>query len=186
MPKRLYAVGQHCAEASCDRQATTKGYCNAHHLQSKRVGRTQPLREKLRPVIGDRILCSTCKRFRPQSEFGKRKSGYTRASCRSCVRDYQTDSSYGAGAAQWKRQRFAEQGGRCHLCGTTDGDRTGWCLDHNHETDKWRSVICRPCNIVLGYVEKGWHAWAFVETLNTSDDYGDRVATVRSIHAGAT
>ena len=74
-------------------------------------------------------------------------------------------------------------GYRCHLCNTTDGDSSGWCLDHDHETMKWRSVICKPCNTVLGYVEQGWNAWAFVKTLRSSDGYGDRLATVRSTHA---
>ena len=58
-----------------------------------------------------------------------------------------------------------------------------WLKHHDHETMKWRSVICKPCNTVLGYVEQGWNAWAFVKTLRSSDGYGDRLATVRSTHA---
>lgn len=50
-----------------------------------------------------------------------------------------------------------EQGGGCAICLDTlpdllvyEGRRRGYAIDHNHETGKFRGVLCLPCNSMLG------------------------------------
>lgn len=43
------------------------------------------------------------------------------------------------------------QGGRCPLCGDTFADH--WrsaCVDHDHATQRFRAILCRRCNAMLG------------------------------------
>ena len=46
---------------------------------------------------------------------------------------------------------FAAQGEVCAICGS-DTPRTtrGWHTDHDHETGRFRGVLCQPCNSLLG------------------------------------
>lgn len=44
-------------------------------------------------------------------------------------------------------QIFQAQGGKCAICETTDpGHRTGWNLDHCHQSSRVRFVLCSACN----------------------------------------
>ena len=53
-----------------------------------------------------------------------------------------------------------EQHGGCALCGATDSGRNKdgsprrLNVDHNHETGAVRGLLCRHCNILVGYLEK--------------------------------
>lgn len=50
-------------------------------------------------------------------------------------------------------QMLLQQGGKCAICTNTFGDQKP-NVDHCHTTGKVRGLLCSPCNIVLGYVEK--------------------------------
>jgi hypothetical protein len=55
---------------------------------------------------------------------------------------------------------FEEQGRKCAVCGSKRPNRrTGrppkefkWCIDHDHETEAVRGIVCYPCNTALGLV----------------------------------
>jgi hypothetical protein len=40
----------------------------------------------------------------------------------------------------------AAQGGRCAVC----GDQRPLVIDHNHDTDEVRALLCSPCNTAIG------------------------------------
>jgi hypothetical protein len=50
-------------------------------------------------------------------------------------------------------QMLIKQEGKCAICGTLFGD-TKPNIDHCHKQGMVRGLLCSPCNIVLGYVEK--------------------------------
>ncbi len=52
-------------------------------------------------------------------------------------------------------QMFTEQNGICAICGEKEvfrvnGEITSLVIDHNHETDEIRGLLCRACNLGLG------------------------------------
>lgn len=48
-----------------------------------------------------------------------------------------------------------EQGSRCAICGTDNPGRKSknnhWFIDHCHETNKIRGLLCHKCNLGLGH-----------------------------------
>lgn len=48
---------------------------------------------------------------------------------------------------------FTDQGGVCAICGTSPGKKK-LAIDHNHETDKVRGLLCMSCNIALGHTDE--------------------------------
>jgi len=54
-------------------------------------------------------------------------------------------------AMEQYRQMVAAQGGRCALCSSAETGRAeGWYVDHDHETDQIRGLLCLTCNSGLG------------------------------------
>jgi hypothetical protein len=51
-------------------------------------------------------------------------------------------------------QILAEQGGRCRICGTDDPGGKGWCIDHCHQSEQVRALMCSGCNMALGYARE--------------------------------
>lgn len=47
------------------------------------------------------------------------------------------------------QRKFAEQGGLCDMC----RQEALSCVDHDHESSRVRGLLCRRCNLYLGYIE---------------------------------
>lgn len=45
---------------------------------------------------------------------------------------------------------LAEQGGRCAICGQAPPIDKNLDVDHNHQTEENRGLLCRDCNLGLG------------------------------------
>lgn len=61
------------------------------------------------------------------------------------------ESRYGLTTGDFKRM-FTEQCGVCAICSGT-GDKMGLCIDHDHTTKEVRRLLCRTCNLALGYLK---------------------------------
>lgn len=46
------------------------------------------------------------------------------------------------------RALWEEQRGRCAICGKND---VALCIDHDHDTDRVRGLLCSSCNMGLGH-----------------------------------
>lgn len=110
--------------------------------------------------------CSKCKRVLPVACFSKKANDADlyRSSCKECLNRMRAE-------ANWKtilkrheltagdyQAMFDAQGGRCCICRSNrfDAGRKGHSpyrflrIDHCHETDKVRGLLCDKCNLGLG------------------------------------
>lgn len=101
--------------------------------------------------------------------------------CRSCGRDFlplslshkfcdREDCTRGSKSEQERRYRYKrkwglsieefeamikKQDGKCAICSTNvpGGAHNVWHIDHDHETDEIRGLLCSKCNIGLGHFQ---------------------------------
>jgi hypothetical protein len=64
-------------------------------------------------------------------------------------RKYWLKDAYGISVNDYE-WLFILQGGRCATCQTSDFKPH---VDHDHKTGKVRGLLCRTCNLALGYIE---------------------------------
>jgi Autographiviridae endonuclease VII len=64
-------------------------------------------------------------------------------------RQYQLKRQYGLSLDDFAALLSA-QGNRCAICRTDDaGGRGDWHVDHDHETERVRGLLCHRCNVAL-------------------------------------
>lgn len=69
-------------------------------------------------------------------------------------------------SAEDKISMLSIQGNLCAICGTDKPNTaTGWHIDHCHETNKVRGILCQQCNNMLG------NAKECIETLEKAIKY---------------
>ena len=102
--------------------------------------------------------CSTCNTDKPLTEFHKRtyKSGKEglQHNCKTCAtllrkKYYKPHSKikYQLGLS-WDQVTEITSPGKCAACGSTDR----LCIDHDHQTNEVRGLLCHNCNTALGLV----------------------------------
>lgn len=49
-----------------------------------------------------------------------------------------------------------DQKHKCYICGkkAEDKEGKGLCVDHSHETNNVRGLLCKPCNTMLGVIKE--------------------------------
>lgn len=106
-------------------------------------------------------LCCNCRRTQVSENFGNdktRKDGKSRE-CKSCAAERSRQWRQKHGNMRRKRLRaqynmsvqdyeemFARQGGGCWICGAVPGDGKHLDIDHDHQTNKVRGLLCNRCN----------------------------------------
>lgn len=117
------------------------------------------------------IRCQTCKVERDESLYVHKQSGKTTSNCEKCRnnvmrsklkrdgafydnnrRNSNFKAMYGITLEEYDRM-FAEQDGKCSICGNTHSTIEGkkLAVDHDHKTNKVRALLCSGCNQGLGY-----------------------------------
>lgn len=61
------------------------------------------------------------------------------------------DLKFGISTEKYE-EMLKEQGGVCEICGKLPGTKR-LAVDHNHETNQIRGLLCGPCNTLLSHVE---------------------------------
>ena len=130
--------------------------------------------------------CRDCGEVKPLDEFNKdakAKDG-RRAYCKPChsarsmswekanpekraksVRRHNLKRRYGITVEQFD-ELFAKQGGRCACCGAPEPGGTGWQVDHCHDSNELRGILCHSCNVGIGHlgdnVDGVWQAMLYL------------------------
>lgn len=114
--------------------------------------------------------CRLCGEVKPLAEFYPRDSAgrLRRNECSDChkalvngrydperQRSYALQRLYGITVQEYD-QMLQDQGGGCAICGALDAATTrhGTArlhIDHCHETNRVRGLLCSPCNLAIGH-----------------------------------
>jgi hypothetical protein len=121
--------------------------------------------------------CTGCSRTLPLEAFGRnrRLPGGRQYQCKDCLRRYTVrwyharkaeDSAwYEAFLAEAKRRKLARTlrhydvsretydalyRAGCGICGDPPNGRSRYAFDHDHETGKFRGLLCSRCNLGIG------------------------------------
>lgn len=105
--------------------------------------------------------CAKCNKQKELTEFykhGPAKDGY-RSYCKECCLEYrnsigkakQLKKRYGISIDDYNKM-YESQEGFCSICGIHQSDlKVSLAVDHNHDTNKVRSLLCVNCNRGLGF-----------------------------------
>ena len=70
---------------------------------------------------------------------------------------------------------FAGQDFKCGICGTKKSGGMGWHVDHCHDTNQVRGILCCKCNIGGGYYNHDplvlWRAAEYFKKFSSSKSY---------------
>src|ERR1700687_3476995 len=86
------------------------------------------------------------------------------------VAQYMRTTRYGLTQKAYDEMRVSQLWG-CAICGVNEevsgGPHSKLNIDHDHETGEVRGLLCKSCNIGLGYFEKSkgllWRALIYAE-----------------------
>lgn len=150
-----------CPSQGCENLTSIKGLCVRCYYQVKAGREPGPKREKL-CQCGSRALqkgeCGSCyskRRYRERNaqSSAAKPSPKTPENLRLIDRHRRTGVS--VPMVHWLREK---QGGKCAICcvvmevGTNNGNTE--CSDHRHIDGRPRGLLCKACNISLGWYER--------------------------------
>jgi len=103
-----------------------------------------------------KIRCSTCEEVKDEEEFYVEITSYLgrKRSCKACYVNMNRENKYGISAKDYDKI-LKEQGGTCanKACDYgLDDDHTLY-VDHCHETNVVRGLLCHWCNTAEGYLK---------------------------------
>ena len=115
------------------------------------------VKNRLKEIASGEWQCSDCKVKKPFSDFFCAPTcigGYSRQ-CRQCNRSKYQIRKYKVTEKRYN-QMLLEQDYKCACCGKsikeriTGQGRKSICVDHDHETEQVRGLICGLCNSGIG------------------------------------
>lgn len=114
-------------------------------------------------------ICKTCGVDKDVGEYQKdaTKKDHLRPYCKECtskrrkqllsketIRQRNLEKSFGKGALDVYKKLFEEQGGICAICSSPENGRySHLSIDHDHNTNKIRGLLCNNCNRGLGLLK---------------------------------
>ena len=101
--------------------------------------------------------CTRCGELKLDDEFYKTgRAGKRHGACKPCFRRVKTITKFGLTEEQYV-EMHDRQDHCCAICGSKEhGGRsavTSFMIDHCHETNTVRGLLCHSCNIMLGHAK---------------------------------
>ena len=108
----------------------------------------------------DTKYCIKCKKIKPLFEFGfsAKDRKFAQSSCLECRKEREKEGrkerrilyDYGISLQTYDKM-LEKQGGGCMICGVKiPGGKGRFHVDHDHQTNKIRGLLCCHCNRLLG------------------------------------
>ena len=104
--------------------------------------------------------CSTCNKIKEEKDFPKGTRGYLCKDCKNKIAREKYDPKkqrvklymrrYGITVDDYNEMHIA-QDGKCAICKKKKTIKDYFYVDHCHETNKVRGLLCMRCNSGLGY-----------------------------------
>ena len=111
-------------------------------------------------------VCSTCKYILGTDSFhaDRKRGDGLQGTCKPCRSKYMAKywvkaptlrrryglAQYGLTPEDYERM-LESQGGVCAICGTNPKPERHLCVDHDHETNSVRALLCIGCNAGVGH-----------------------------------
>lgn len=116
-------------------------------------------RERLKryPISVTEQDCSACKAVRPASDFSPNSQSVTglNHSCKTCARaNWALSRLRDCGETRDYAELFARQQGKCGGCLRSE---VRLYVDHCHETNTFRALLCHQCNGAEGFLRSAGH-----------------------------
>ena len=104
--------------------------------------------------------CSVCRQSLSEDKFHKRtyKTGKIglQSKCKSCCTEVRREKYYKPHSGIRQKLKLSQADvdrltapGKCQVCGSTKR----LCIDHCHDTEKPRGLLCHKCNTALGLLD---------------------------------
>lgn len=153
-----------CNIEDCIEPVHSRGLCRRHYGFHHRKGTLESvatptkaahklIRKNTETATG---ICSICGeteiKYRKHRDYWMCSTPYSLYSARSHKHSYLFDSDGDNRADEVIASRkyfFESQGGRCAIC--KQPSEKSLHLDHCHETQRLRGLLCRDCNLGLGF-----------------------------------
>ena len=107
-------------------------------------------------------MCCACKTTKPANEFGKdrRKRSGLESQCRECYNKRHREKGYNrlktivkyGLTVEQHAELLTSQNGVCAICKKKPNGNL--CIDHCHNTNKVRGLLCSGCNTSIGLLEE--------------------------------
>jgi hypothetical protein len=120
-----------------------------------------------RSIVEGKKRCNDCETWFPADKehfykLGKNKNGSIRWApyCKSCSKKRDRARERKNGVSRRKAYKYKvshktivalHSKGCCQVCGETD--QSTFVIDHDHKTGEVRDLLCRSCNLILGYAK---------------------------------
>ena len=129
--------------------------------------------------------CPRCDLWLPNDRFSKDASSPSglQTRCRGCQSQLKRERRGSAREREIRRKEntgvdisesdwqlaFAAQGQRCAICETSGGPISRWATDHDHQSGRFRGILCFRCNAVIVKGAESPHLAAALRYIGRTD-----------------
>jgi hypothetical protein len=140
--------------------ARCKECSNAENRERRKILKNIRQATKVSLPIPSHKVCSICNIDKPAEDFPKFQKVKLRNMCKSCSNKIHNTKrrmknlriNFNMSLEEYE-VKIAQQNSKCKICGSTEQDGVALAVDHDHNTGEVRGLLCRTCNLMLGFAK---------------------------------